>query len=192
MEALDAARQVPGVTGAARTSQLPLSGDYETYGVEFEAYPNDRGEPAFRYAVSPEYFETMGIPLRRGRWLADSDRAGNPVAVLISESFANRQFPGQDPIGKRVRAGPNIGHSDRPWATIVGVVGDVKQASLALSEPDAFYTTTTQWPWVDSVQSMVVRTNGDAALLASAVRSAIWSVDKNQPIVRVATMRRKY
>ncbi len=188
VEALDAARQVPGVTAAARTSQLPLSGDYETYGVEFEAYPNDRGEPAFRYAVSPEYFKTMGIPLRRGRWLADSDRAGNPVAVLISESFANRQFPGQDPIGKRVRAGPNIGHSDRPWATIVGVVGDVKQASLALSEPDAFYTTTTQWPWVDSVQSMVVRTNGDAALLASAVRSAIWSVDKNQPIVRVATM----
>ena len=68
------------------------------------------------------------------------------------------------------------------------MVGDVKQTSLALSEPDAFYVTPTQWSWVDNVQSLVVRTHGDAAALAPAIRSAIWSVDKNQPIVRVATM----
>jgi putative ABC transport system permease protein len=186
--ALEAVLQVPGVTAAAFTSQLPLSGDYESYGVEFEASPNETAEPAFRYAVTPGYFDTTHIPLRHGRLLNDHDRAGIPVTVLISESYAKRKFPGQDPLGKRVHIGPDIGHADRPWATIVGVVGDVKQISLAISEPDAFYTTPTQWAWVDNVQSLVVRTRGDAASLAPAIRKAIWSVDKNQPIVRVATM----
>jgi ABC-type antimicrobial peptide transport system permease subunit len=64
----------------------------------------------------------------------------------------------------------------------------VRQLSLATNEPDAFYTTYTQWDWVDSTQTIVVRARGDAASLASAVRAAIWSVDKDQPIVRVATM----
>jgi putative ABC transport system permease protein len=138
--------------------------------------------------VSPSYFETMQIPLRRGRLLDEHDRAGAPVAILVSESFAKRKFSGKDPIGQRVRAGPNIGHADQPWDVIVGVVGDVKQTSLALNDPDAFYTTTTQWAWVDNVQSLVVRTRGNAADLATPVRNAIWSVDKDQPIVRVATL----
>ena len=188
-QALDAVRQVPGVTTAAFTSQLPLSGDSESFGVEFESNtPNDSADAAFRYAVSPSYFEAMRIPLRRGRLLDERDTTGAPFAILISESFAKRRFPGRDPIGQRLRVGPSIGHPDKPWHTIVGVVGDVKQTSLALSEPDAFYTTPTQWPWVDNVQSLVVRTRGDAAPLAPAIRSAIWSVDKDQPIVRIATM----
>lgn len=186
-QAWEAVRQIPGVTSAAFTSQLPLSGDYDVYGIEFEAYPNEM-EAAFRYAVSPDYFKTMHIPLRRGRLLDENDRAGAPVAVLIGESFAKRKFHDRDPIGQRVRMGPNAKHTDKPWATIVGVVGDVKQLSLGVSEPDAFYTTPTQWAWVDNAQSAVVRTGGDAATLAPAVRSAIWSVDKDQPIVRVATM----
>jgi putative ABC transport system permease protein len=186
--ALETVRQVPGVTTAAFTSQLPLSGDYDSYGLEFESYPNDLGEDAFRYAVSPGYFATMSIPLRRGRVFDERDREAAPVAVVISESFAKRKFPTKDPIGQRVRIGPAIGHADKPWATIVGVVGDVKQMSLTVTEPDAFYTTTTQWAWVDNVQSLVVRTQGDAALLAPSVRDAIWSVDKDQPVVRVATM----
>ena len=187
-EALEAVRRVPGVTEAAFTSQLPLSGDFESYGVEFESKPGDISEAALRYAVSPAYFEAMRIPLRRGRLLDERDTTGAPLAVVISESFAKRKFAGQDPIGKRVRVGPSIGHADQPWYTIVGVVGDVKQTSLALNESDAFYTTRTQWAWVDNVQSLVVRTRGDAAALAPAIRSAIWSVDKDQPIVRVATM----
>jgi putative ABC transport system permease protein len=187
-QALEAVRQVPGVTSAAFTSQLPLSGDLDTYGVEFEAYPNDTSEAGFRYAVSPGYFDAMRIPLRRGRVLDERDRAGAPVAVLISESFAKRKFPHQDPLGQRVRIGPDAGQARAPWDIIVGVVGDVKQTSLAINEADAFYTTPAQWSWVDDVQSLVVRTRGDAAALAPAVRSAIWSVDKDQPIVRVATM----
>ncbi|HUI83970.1 MAG TPA: ABC transporter permease [Candidatus Binatia bacterium] len=187
-QALEAVKHVPGVTSAAFTSQLPLSGDFESYGMQFEAWPNDQFEPAFRYAVTPDYFATMRIPLLRGRLLDERDRAGAPVVVLISESLARRKFPGKDPIGQRVRIGPDIGHADRPWDVIVGVVGDVKQVSLAVTEPDAFYTTSTQWAWVDNVQSLVVRTPTDAASLAPAVRTAIWSVDKDQPIARVATM----
>jgi putative ABC transport system permease protein len=186
-QAQGAVRQLPGVTSVAFTSQLPLSGDFEVYGIEFEAYPHEN-EAAFRYAVGPDYFKTMRIPLRRGRLLDDRDRAGAPVAVLISDSFAKRKFHDRDPIGQRVRMGPNAGQADKPWATVVGVVGDLKQLSLGTSEPDAFYTTPTQWGWVDNPQSIVVRTTGNAADLAPAVRSAIWSVDKDQPIVRVATM----
>ena len=158
------------------------------FGVQFELNPNDDSEAGLRYAVSPGYFEAMRIPLRRGRLLDEHDVAGAPGAVVISESFAKRKFPGRDPLGQRVRVGPDIGHADRPWGTIVGVVGDVKQTSLALSESDAFYTTTTQWSWVNNVQSLVIRTRGDAAALAPAVKKAIWSVDKDQPIVRVVTM----
>ena len=187
-QALEAVRQVPGVRSAAFTSQLPLSGDFESYGVQFAADPNDNTEVGLRYAVSPGYFEAMRIPLRRGRVLDEHDGVGAPLAVLLSESFARRKFPGQDPLGQRLRVGPDIGRADRPWGTVVGVVGDVKQASLALSESDAFYTSTTQYAWVDSVQSLVVRARGDAAANTSAIKNAIWSVDRDQPVVRVATM----
>ena len=178
-------RQVPGVTAAAFTSQLPLSGDFDEYGVHFESDHDLKDDhSALRYAVTPGYFETMGIPLRRGRLLDAHDVAGAPLAVLISESFAKRKFPGQDPIGQRV----HVGRTDRPWYTIVGVVGDVKQTSLAVSQSDAVYITTAQWLWADNPLSLVVRARGDAAALAPAIRNAIWSVDKDQPIVRVATM----
>lgn len=187
-QALEAVSHVPGVETAAFTSQLPLSGDFESYGVQFESDQSDNADAGLRYAVSPDYFKALHIPLRRGRLLDEHDVAGAPLAVVLSESFAKRKFPGQDPLGKRLRLGPDIGHADRPWATVVGVVGDVKQASLALGEPNAFYTSTSQWTWVDRAQSLVVRTRGDAASVTSAIKNAIWSVDRDQPIVRVATM----
>jgi putative ABC transport system permease protein len=187
-QALEAVRQVAGVETAAFTSQLPLSGDFESFGVQFASDPNNNNEAGLRYAVSPGYFEAMHIPLRRGRLLDERDVAGAPVAVVISESFAKRKFPGQEALGERVRIGFDIGKPDRPWGMIVGVVGNVKQASLALSDSDAVYTSTTQWAWVDSAQSLVVRARGDAASLTPAIKNAIWSVDRDQPIVRVATM----
>src|SRR5262249_22163248 len=130
-EALEAVRNVPGVTMAALTSQLPLSGDSDVYGVHFESssIQTQTGDhSAFRYAVSPGYIETMRIPLRRGRLLDDRDRAGAPLTALINESYANRNFPGIDSIGQRLRIGPQNG----PLYTIVGVVGDVKQVSLGV------------------------------------------------------------
>ena len=183
-QALDAVRQVPGVAAAAFTSQLPLSGDSDAYGVQFEGDNPQAAYPAFRYSVTPDYFETMRIPLRRGRLLDAHDVAGTPPVALISESLAKSKFPDQDPIGKRVHIG---GRADATMFTVVGVVGDVKQMSLALSESEAVYTPTTQWHWADGTLSLVVRTRGDAAL-TPAIKSAIWSVDKDQPVVRVATM----
>jgi putative ABC transport system permease protein len=186
-DALDAVRRVPGVTAAAFTSQLPLSGESDKYGVRFESSLNGNPEGdggTFRYAVSPGYFEAMGIPLRQGRLLDVHDMDGAPPVVLINESFAKLNFPGQDPIGQRMHIGP----TDRPWYTIVGVVGDVKQTSLAVSQSDGVYITPTQSWFADKAMSLVVRTQSDAAALAPAIRDAIWSIDRNQPIVRVATM----
>lgn len=185
-QALDAVRQVPGVTAAAFTSQLPLSGDLDMYGVHFDSNPSDDlggSKGIFRYAVSPGYLETMRIPLRRGRLLSEDDRAGAPLAALISESLATRRFPGVDPLGRHLRIGP----LDGPAYTVVGIVGDVKQMSLALTESEAVYVTATQWLFPDDAMSLVVRARDDAAALVPAVRRAVWSVDKDQPIVRVAT-----
>ena len=185
--ALEEVRNVPGVMSAALTSQLPLSGDFSMYGAEFEedgpARP-DEDRAIYRYAVSPDYFETLAIPLRRGRLLESRDIASAPGAAVISESLAQRKFGDRDPIGHRVR----IGASDGPWATVVGVVGDVKQGSLADSAPAAAYTTTTQWRFADNPLWLVIRGQGDVLQLVPSIRNAIWSVDKDQPIVRVATL----
>ncbi|MGB7926442.1 MAG: FtsX-like permease family protein, partial [Pyrinomonadaceae bacterium] len=190
-QSLEAVGQVPGVTAAAFTSQLPLSGDLEEgYGAHFESSPTGKPEAdtgVLRYGVSPGYFETMAIPLRRGRLLNAHDVAGAPPVVVISESLAKSKFPEQDPIGQRLRIGP----SDGPWWEIVGVVGNVKQTSLMVSQSDAVYVTPAQWRlFVDKARWLVVRarSGSDAASLAPAIRQAIWSVDKDQPIARVATM----
>jgi putative ABC transport system permease protein len=183
-EALEEVRRVPGVASAAFVSQLPLSGDSDLYGVFFERDQDPRaGEQAFRYAATRGYLETMGISVTSGRSLDERDRAGAPRVALISEAFAKRKFADQDPLGQKIHIGP-----PDDWYTIIGVTGDVKQMSLALGQPDAVYVASTQWPWADTKMSLVVRARGDAAALAPAIRKAIWSVDKDQPIMRVATM----
>src|SRR6185437_8493836 len=102
-------------------------GDDDEYGVHFESgEAGGRTESAvIRYAVTPGYFATMGIPLVHGRYLDGADRLGTPLAVVLNESFARRKFPGGNPVGQRLHIGPDRG----PWFTVVGVVGDVKQLS---------------------------------------------------------------
>jgi putative ABC transport system permease protein len=180
-----AVRAVPGVVAAAFTTLLPLSGDTDTYGVRFELdrHPRESGA-ALRYAVTPGYFEVMRIPLRRGRLLDAHDDRSAPRAVLLNESFARRTFPGRNALGARLRFGPEQGD----WYTVVGVVGDVKQSSLDIDQPNAIYVPAAQWHWSDKVMSLVVRSRVDPAALTAALRRAIWSVDKDQPIVRIATM----
>jgi putative ABC transport system permease protein len=184
-EAVDAVAATPGVASAAIVSQLPMSGDVDRYGVRFEPAPqDDPGEVSgtFRYAISPGYIATMGIPLKRGRVFNTFDRDGAPLVALVSESMARRRLPGLDPVGQRLRIGAG------PLVTVVGVVGDVKQLSLATNDPDAVYVPATQWQFADRVMSVVIRASGDASALAPAARNAIWSVDRTQGIVRVATM----
>jgi putative ABC transport system permease protein len=192
---LDVVRGMPGVVSAAFTSQLPLSGDLDGYGAQTEldvGKPSDHGS-ALRYVVSPDYFTTMRIPLRRGRLLSDTDRRDGDEAVVVSESFARSYFGSNNPIGQHVRFGPetaalSAGGAPHPWDVVVGVVADVKQASLASTDADAFYVVDGRWQWMDNVQSLVVRTRGDAAALVPALKRAIWSVDANEPITRIATM----
>ncbi len=185
-DALDAVRGVPGVSAAAFTSQLPLSGDRDGYGFRLESdarREGTEGANAMRYAVIGDYAQTMGIRLRHGRLLGEHDVAGQPLALMVSESLARRYFPGSDAVGHRLQFGP-----DTTWGTIVGVVNDVQQASLSATDRDAIYVPVAQWVWTDAALSLVVRSHGDAAAILPAVKAAIWSVDKDQPIIRVATM----
>ncbi len=184
-DALTAVREAPGIDAAAFTSQLPLSGDLDLYGLHFQPpVGTDPGEErgTFRYAVSPGYFTVMGIPLRQGRLLNEGDRDGTALSAVISESLARRRLPGRDPLGQQVVIGEN-----GPY-TIVGVVGDVRQESLALSDAEAVYVTPGQWPFAESAMSLVVRGRGGLAAAPAAVRAAVWSVDRGQPVVRQALM----
>ena len=181
---VESVRRLPGIDAAGFTRQLPLSGDLDQYGAHFEANGTQPAEtyPIFRYVITPGYIETMRIALRSGRLFNDHDGAATPFVALISQSLANARFQGSDPLGQRLLIG-----ATGPY-TIVGVVGDVKQASLALSETDAVYIPNTQWRWAENVLSLVVRRRGSGTTLVPAIRHAIWAIDKDVPIVRVATM----
>ena len=181
-QAIEKVRSVPGVKSAAFTSMLPFSQQYDSYGAHFEK--TQRGYDVYRYAVTPGYLETMGIALRRGRSLTEDDTATSQPVVLISETLARTAFPdGSDPIGQHVHVGP----TNRPWYTVVGVVDDVRQTSLAENRPAGVYLPMEQSWFADEAMALVVRSEQEPSLLAPAVRQAIWSVDKDQPIVRVAT-----
>lgn len=182
--ALAAVRDVRGVRVAGFTSQLPLSGDDDEYGVRFEGDDVRAGSSIFRYAVSDGYFDAVRIPLRHGRVINARDSETTPYVAVISESLARRRFGSTDPIGHRL----HLGAPDAPWYTIVGVVGDVRQVSLAVTQPDAIYIASRQWWFVDRARSLVARVQGDAESIAPAIRDAIWTADKDQPILRIGTM----
>ena len=185
----DVAQQVPGVASAALTSQLPLTGDADIYGAgtKDDSVLTPGADPsAYRYAISGDYLGTMGIALERGRPIDEQDRSGGQPVALISASVARRRFPGRDPIGQPLRLGP----ADN-WFTVVGVVGNVKQSSLAASSPDAVYVPEAQWRFADRAMWVVIRTTVDPATIEAAVVQAIRNVNRNQPIVRVATMEQR-
>jgi putative ABC transport system permease protein len=184
-QSLDAARALPGVADAALTSQLPLSGEAEVFGVRLDEPDRPEGSdgPAFRYAVSPGYFDVMGIPLLQGRAFEHGDREDAPPVAVIGQTLARRLFGGEAALGRRIR----VGGGGEPF-TVVGVVGDVKQATLAAAEPAAVYLSARQWHWADASRWLVVRrASGSTAspvALVPALRQAVWSVDGDQPVVR--------
>jgi predicted permease len=185
----DAVRTVPGVVRVGATNQLPLAGGKDAYGVRFEIdaleQPNEQGFSSFRYAVSPGYLGATRLPLLHGRGFTSDDGENAPRVALVSAALARTTFASPaDAVGKRLR----IGSSTSEPYLVVGVVGDVKQVSLALSQPEAVYTTPRQWPNEERAMTLVVRTESDPSALTSAVRRAIWTIDPNQPIGRIATM----
>ncbi len=181
---VERAAALPGVEAAAVTAALPFSNDY-VLGFRFQERPEPApGEwPATNYyAVSPDYFTAMGIPLRRGRLFTAQDRQGAPRVAIINEAMARRMFPGEDPIGQHIHVtnGPLV------FREIVGVVGDVKQYELDADAPMQTYEPYLQQEF--RRMSLVVRTATDPALLGAAVRQAVLAIDPDQPVTRVATL----
>jgi predicted permease len=180
-------RALPGVQAAALSSDLPLSGDTSAGPIELEgqaAAPADSEIRMYRHRVTPEFFATLGISFLKGRDFSADDHAQAPGAVIISEALARRYWPGEDPIGKRLREDG----SDNPWFSVVGVVADVKYRGLPQNpnaDPDVYFPLL-QRP--SNNLSLAVRTETDPASLTAAIRSELQKLDPNLPIYGVTTM----
>jgi putative ABC transport system permease protein len=132
--------------------------------------------------VTPGYFEAMGIPLKSGRYFAGQDRPGTMPVVIIDENLARQYWASENPIDRHMRRG-----SRAPWSTIVGVVGHVNHSDLAGDTgKGVYYYCTFQQPL--PFASLVVKTQGDPAGMAQAIRQAVREVDPNQPVHRLKTM----
>jgi putative ABC transport system permease protein len=183
-QTLERLQAVPGAQSAAVTSHLPLGGSNSSTGFRIEGEPElpaAQMHVAPYRTVSPDFFRTLSIPLVEGRSFTEQDAGNAPRAVVISERLARRYFPGQSPLGRRIQA--DDGQS--PWLTVVGVVGDVKHWGLNTeTNPTLYFNYRT-----DPERSLVltVRTAGDAAALADAVRREVLAVDKDQPVSEVRT-----
>ncbi|AHG88496.1 permease [Gemmatirosa kalamazoonensis] len=180
--ALERVRALPGVRAAALVSQLPVTG--RGIGAWFNRLdrptpPGRKPEGEAYRVVSPEYFTTIGLPLRRGRSLGTSDTRDRP-AVVINEALARKYYPGEDPIGKEIYLGaPDNRLFDR--APIVGVVGDTHDAGLGAAPLPTVYiphAVMRAWPSF----SFVVRTAGAPETAASAARAAIRALDPSVPV----------
>lgn len=190
-------RTLPGVTSASGVNHLPLAGDLWGWPFVIEGRPEPQpGEsPVAVYRIAmPGYFETMHLPLQRGRPLADDDDARAPGAVVINERAANAYWPGEDPIGKRISFDAN--RSNPPtWLTVVGVVKNAKQLDWAADPyPEVYLAALQHRDFLGSSAShfsyitLVIRTSGNPADLASAVKNIVWSFDRNLPVSEVTTM----
>jgi putative ABC transport system permease protein len=181
---LDRIRVLPGVEAAGATSEIPLGGNMDQYGFHAEGKINANPEldpSAERYCVSPGYRSAMRIPLLRGRDLAETDTPDAPPVILVNETAGRETWPGEDPLGKRVK----LGGLDYPWCTVVGIVGDVRQQGLDQAPTMQFYVPHAQWPFPDNGMTFAIRTAGAPAAMAETARQTLRSLDPNQPISRV-------
>jgi predicted permease len=183
-ESLARIRRVPGVIGAGAAVTLPIGGDdfSSAYFVEGRPVPAPGREPSAGYqVVTPGYFEAMGIPVLAGRDVRASDTESAQPVVLVNRTLVEREWPGTDPIGRRIRTDP-----DQPWKTIVGVVGDIRHRGPAAAPRVEFYVPYTQRSF--SFMAFVVRTEQDPAGAVKPIRSEIARLDPTQPVALVATM----
>ncbi len=177
---------LPGVKSAGITTDLPLLGN-PIYIMRFEGRPPvtpSQAPLANYFAVTPGYFESMGMRVLRGRGISERDTPGVPPVAVVNQALVDRYFPGQDPIGKRLE----IGFSDPPnWREIVGVVANVRTAGLDQDTPVQAYFSFYQHPdnfalGTPAAMTVVARTGGDAGALGAAMKAAILKVDRSQPI----------
>jgi putative ABC transport system permease protein len=177
---------LPGVRAVGAVNVLPFGASGPTTGLRFESRPPGEGPPpeAEYRSVTPGYFAAIGIPLVAGRGFEPRDRSDSTLPTLVSETFARRYFPGDTPLGRRVRLGPN---PNAPWRTIVGVVGDVRDLGLGAPPRPDVYVLFTQSP--SAAMSLVLRAAGNPATVVAPARAVIRTLDPDVPVSNVATLR---
>ena len=185
-QALQNIATVPGVESAAVISTPPLGGVNHTtrFQIEGREEATGQGYEASLHRISLDYFKTMGIPLKSGRTFTSSDIHAMPV-VVISETMAHRFWPGENPVGKRVKP-VLVGMPDLPWISIIGVVGDVRHWGLnspAQAEAYALFEHSTR-----PLMSLVVRTQSDPLSALPAISAKIHELDSSLPVQRPRTM----
>ena len=197
---LDKLRQLPGAKAAGMTIMLPAMW-IEGYAPMFaEGYVYPKGAPmtaAWRSQATGQYFTAMGIPLLRGRDLADSDTASSPLVVVVNRKFAEHYWPGQDPIGKRIHFG--FRESPLPWMTVVGEIGDIKEKSADSDVTEQIYQPMSQFA-IELGQfappGMLTGAGGFIALRSSvapeqmvgSLRAVVRSIDPELPLMHVESM----
>lgn len=180
-------RALPGVESAAIVNYLPLGGSNssDVFLVEGVPEPPPGQEFVGRYRVcTPDYFQTMGIPVQKGRGFTEQDKAGAPPVVVVNETLARKYWPNQDPIGKRIRFSGPIERN--PWIQVIGVVKDVKH-ELNLPVTEDYYLPHAQDSWNSMV--LVAKTKVDPLILAAPIQQEVATLDKDQPVFDVRTMR---
>ncbi len=183
---LDRVEEVPGVSRAATILHLPTSGRTWRATIEVEGRPLAKSESPPRAAwqsVSSGWFATAGVLLIRGRDFGAGDVSSAPRVIAVNAAFAARLFPGEDPVGRRIKAG---NATQGEFATIIAVVGGVRHDSLNTPPVPEVYVPFSQRTVV--ANSLVIRTTADPAGLAPLLRDRIWSVNRNVPISEVRTM----
>jgi putative ABC transport system permease protein len=180
-QVLERVSTLPGVESAGLVAALPTTGNFNNSTVSLEGRPDLQNNPVFVLSqpTSARYFQTMGIPLRQGRFFTEQDNETAPSVTLISETMARRFWPSQNPVGRRVYLG------GRHW-TILGVVGDVRQEDLVMDYRCAMYMPYPQYPTPSL--SLAVRTAVNPLAMSLVVREAIYSIDARHPVSEIRAM----
>lgn len=183
---LDRVRTIPGVQAAAFTAYLPLSGADNSWSFVVEGRPpRPSGEfDLMNYRpVGAGYFETIGVPVKRGRTFTTDDNEDAPLVAAVNDSMARAFWPSADPIGQRVS------FSENKWRTIVGIVGDVHHQGLDTEARPEMYIPYAQAPNVEARPTIVLRTSIDPLSIALPLRQAVAEIDRAVPIDRITTMK---
>jgi putative ABC transport system permease protein len=183
--AVEAIGAVPGVAQPAIINNAPATGSNSSHTIEIEGHPpaDPKNLPDVDNRVmTPGYFTALQLPMVRGRAFTGGDREGTAPVAIVSESLARKYWPGEDPIGRRARL------AGKDWVTVVGICGDIIQDWFMRRNTPTIYRPIAQAP--SDYFTVVVRTAGDPAASAGAVRQALLRVDPNQPVFDLMTMRR--
>ncbi len=197
---LNKLEQIPGAEYSGTTTELPAAGDNNWQAFVPEGYVASKGGAmiqAWPARVMGNYLRAAGIPLLRGRYFTDADRSGAPLVVIVNRTLAERYWPGQDPIGKRLHLG--LPTTELPWMTVVGEIGDVKQTAADAETQSQIYSPVSQTrdlfgpnqtpAWIDGTfGSIVIRSQMPPERMIDSLRAVIRSIDPQLPLTHVATM----